>query len=65
MHNIKSKESRIKEILNREVIYRIGEVGEIRSKETGQYVKRVAQYSKDLAQLYGLSREEIHILFIA
>lgn len=49
----------------REIIYRMGEVGETRSKETGQHVKRVAQYSKDLALLCGLSREETHILFSA
>jgi len=49
----------------REVIYRMGEVGETRSKETGHHVKRVAQYSKDLAILCGLSYEESEILFTA
>lgn len=49
----------------REIIYRMGEVCESRSKETGQHVKRVAQYSKDLALLFGLSKKESEILFIA
>lgn len=49
----------------REIIYRMGEVGETRSKETGQHVKRVAQYSKDLALLSGLSKNEAEILFTA
>ena len=42
----------------REVIYAMGEIGETRSKETGNHVKRVALYSKTLALLYGLSYEE-------
>ena len=41
----------------REVIYAMGEIGETRSKETGNHVKRVALYSKELALLYGLSYE--------
>jgi len=42
----------------REVIYAMGEIGETRSKETGNHVKRVAHYSYKLALLYGLSQEE-------
>ena len=49
----------------REVVYKMGEIGETRSKETGQHVKRVAEYSKELALLYGLSKEEADILFTA
>ncbi|MGB5792269.1 HD domain-containing phosphohydrolase, partial [Poseidonibacter sp.] len=49
----------------REIIYRMGEIGETRSKETGNHVKRVAQYSKDLALLYGMSIRESNILFTA
>ena len=49
----------------REIIYKLGEVGETRSNETGQHVKRVAQYSKDLALLYGLEEKEAEILFAA
>ncbi|MDF1883273.1 PAS domain S-box protein [Sulfurimonas sp. SAG-AH-194-C21] len=42
----------------REIIYKMGEIGETRSKETGAHVKRVAEYSKLLALKYGLSEEE-------
>ncbi|WP_320036246.1 PAS domain S-box protein [Halarcobacter sp.] len=47
----------------REVIYKLGEIGETRSKETGNHVKRVAEYSKVLATKVGLSQDEINILF--
>ena len=49
----------------REVIYAMGEIGETRSKETGNHVKRVALYSKELALLYGLSLEEANLLQMA
>ena len=49
----------------REVIYKMGEIGESRSSETGNHVKRVAEYSKLLAKLYGLSEKEAEILFTA
>lgn len=49
----------------REVIYAMGEIGETRSKETGNHVKRVALYSKELALLYGLSQEEADKLQMA
>ena len=49
----------------REVIYKMGEIGESRSNETGNHVKRVAEYSKLLAKLYGLDEKECDILFIA
>lgn len=49
----------------REVIYAMGEIGETRSKETGNHVKRVALYSKELALLYGLSFEESDRLHMA
>jgi len=42
----------------KEIIYTMGEIGETRSKETGNHVKRVAEYSELLALLYGLSSEE-------
>ena len=47
---------------NREVIYRLGEVIETRSEETGFHVKRVAFYSELLALLYGLSSEQAEII---
>jgi PAS domain S-box-containing protein len=49
----------------REVIYKMGEIGESRSQETGNHVKRVAEYSKLLATLYGLDSKECEILFTA
>jgi len=49
----------------RELIYRLGEVGETRSKETGNHVKRVANYSRLLAKKYGLSNEESTRIFAA
>ena len=49
----------------RELIYRMGEIGETRSLETGNHVKRVAEYSKLLGEKYGLSTEEVNILFMA
>jgi PAS domain S-box-containing protein len=49
----------------REIIYRMGEIGETRSKETGNHVKRVAEYSKLLGSLYGLERKQLDNLFMA
>jgi len=49
----------------REVIYAMGEIGETRSKETGNHVKRVAEYSKLLALLYGLDKKEAEKLKMA
>lgn len=48
-----------------EVIYTMGGIGEFRSKETGNHVKRVALYSEILALLYGLSEEKATILKLA
>ena len=49
----------------KEIIYKMGEVGESRSEETGNHVKRVAEYSKNLALLYGLEKKEAEILLSA
>ncbi len=46
----------------REVVFTMGAIGESRSKETGNHVKRVAEYSKLLALLSGLSEEESEML---
>ena len=46
----------------RELVYIMGVTGESRSKETGNHVKRVAEYSRLLAELYGLSEKECHVL---
>ena len=42
----------------REVVFTLGAIGETRSKETGNHVKRVAEYSYLLAKYYGLSEEK-------
>lgn len=46
----------------REVVFTMGAIGESRSKETGNHVRRVAEYSKLLASLHGLSDEESEML---
>lgn len=49
----------------REVVYTLGEIVETRSKETGQHVKRVAEYSRFLALRYGLLPAEAEVLRMA
>jgi putative two-component system response regulator len=46
----------------KEIIFTMGAVGEQRSKETGNHVKRVALYSELLARYYGLPEKEVQIL---
>ena len=46
----------------RELIYMMGVIGENRSQETGNHVKRVAEYCYLLGELYGLSPKECKIL---
>lgn len=45
-----------------DVVFTMGSIGETRSKETGNHVKRVAEYSKLLALFYGLDKEEAELL---
>ena len=49
----------------KEIIYTMGEIAETRSKETGQHVKRVAEYSKILALKVGLPLTEAELLKLA
>jgi PAS domain S-box-containing protein len=49
----------------KEIIYKMGEIGESRSQETGNHVKRVALYSKLLAQFCGLPEKQSNLIFIA
>ncbi|MGB5866449.1 MAG: response regulator [Arcobacteraceae bacterium] len=67
MHDITELRNLHKEIeeTQKEIVYKMGEIGESRSKETGNHVKRVAEYSKNIALLYGLSAEDAEILFTA
>lgn len=46
----------------REVVFTMGAIGESRSKETGNHVKRVAEYSEILGLAYGMSKEEAQML---
>lgn len=46
----------------REVVFTMGAIGESRSKETGNHVKRVAEYTKLLALHYGLNENEAEML---
>lgn len=49
----------------REVLFTMGSIGESRSKETGNHVRRVAEYTEILARHYGLSEEETQMLKLA
>jgi response regulator RpfG family c-di-GMP phosphodiesterase len=46
----------------KEVVFTMGAIGESRSKETGNHVKRVANYSELFALYYGLSSEDADLL---
>jgi response regulator RpfG family c-di-GMP phosphodiesterase len=46
----------------REVVFTMGSIGESRSKETGNHVRRVAEYSKLLALYYGMEEDEAEML---
>jgi response regulator RpfG family c-di-GMP phosphodiesterase len=46
----------------KEIIFSMGEIGEVRSKETGNHVKRVAEYSYILALKYGMNQTEAELL---
>jgi len=49
----------------KEIIYKMGEIGESRSKETGNHVKLVAEYSELFALLLGFDKKEAEILLVA
>ena len=56
---------RLNELLadnQREIIYRIGEIVETRSKESGLHVKRVALYCELFARLLGFPEEKTELL---
>ncbi len=46
----------------KEIMYRLGEVVESRSKESGSHVKRVANYTALLAKLSGMDPEQVETL---
>lgn len=49
----------------KEILYKLGEMGELRSQETGDHVNRVALYSELLAIAYGLSDIEVEQIKMA
>ena len=49
----------------KEFIFSMGAIGESRSRETGNHVKRVAEYSKLLARLFGLNEKDAELLRLA
>jgi len=49
----------------REVVFTMGSIAETRSKETGEHVRRVAEYSKLLALLSGMEPTEAEIFKMA
>lgn len=49
----------------KEIIFTMGEIGESRSKETGNHVRRVAEYSYVIALGMGLPQEEADLLKMA
>jgi len=53
------------ESTQKEIIFTLGEISETRSKETGQHVKRVAEYSKLISIKYGLKEEEAELIKLA
>ena len=65
---VKEKTKELREInfeleeTQREILLAMSYVGEIRSRETANHVKRVALYSEILAKAYGLSAEEVTLL---
>ena len=46
----------------KEVVFTMGAIGERRSEETGNHVKRVAEYSKLFALYYGLDEKDAEML---
>ncbi|GIO13995.1 hypothetical protein J19TS2_35500 [Cohnella xylanilytica] len=53
------------ETTQKDIIFTLGEIAETRSKETGNHVKRVAEYSKLLALKVGLPEEEAEMIRLA
>jgi putative nucleotidyltransferase with HDIG domain len=53
------------EATQREIIFTLAETGELRSKETGQHVKRVAEFSQLLARSCGMSADDVVLIKLA
>ena len=50
------------EMTQKEIVYRLSEVAEMRSKETGNHVRRVAAYSEIFALEFGMDKEDVKVL---
>lgn len=53
------------EVIQKDVIYAMGTICEGKSRETGNHIIRVAEYSALLASLYGCSKKEQELIRIA
>ncbi len=49
----------------KDIIFTLAYVGELRSKDTGNHVRRVSEYSGLLGRLYGLRAETVEVLKLA
>lgn len=49
----------------REIIFRMGDIAETKSKETGNHIKRVAEYTRLLSTEYGLPKDEVDLITLA
>ena len=49
----------------KEILFTFGELSEMRSRETGEHVKRVSLFSELLAQKLGLTDEEVELIKLA
>ncbi len=58
------RESDVEET-QKDIIYTLAYVGELRSKDTGNHVRRVGEYSALLARLVGMDEEEAEIVKMA
>lgn len=50
---------------HKEILHTLGELGEWRSKETGEHVRRVSLFSEVLAKAYGCTHENTQLLKMA
>ncbi|MBU1405069.1 MAG: DUF3369 domain-containing protein [Proteobacteria bacterium] len=53
------------EATQKEIIYTLGQLAEMRSLETGNHVHRVAEYSRLLAEKHGMSPREVEVIRLA
>jgi putative two-component system response regulator len=53
------------ELTQNEMIFTLGTIMETRDDDTGRHVVRVAKYSKLLAELYGLEKESVELIYKA